>query len=257
MIRDPQFWNRFSIAVHQDDLEKQLMTTQNPKHSYVSTSRSPFSPAQSPLGSPTSPTHHLPPPSSPGYPPMVQLSSLRSSIMSTPLSPLSPLSRETPLSEPTTPDSKKSKPPKNKRMSKQRPRSHLQKTPSTKPLLRPDIPAATSPQYHKKAAPSSSASSSANIYLDPLVLPASPSRPFFRAPNLSTLSLSLSGRPTSRFKFVTTITADASHRDSWLVRQKKKERQRTWLCWAFWLVFLVLVAGVVVMVLVLRAKHII
>ncbi|USP76299.1 hypothetical protein yc1106_03573 [Curvularia clavata] len=257
MIRDPQFWNRFSVAVHQDDLEKQL-TSQDPKHSYVSTTRScsPLSPAHSPLGSPTSQIHL--PPSSPGQPPMVQLASLRVSVMST---PLSPLSLETPLAEsPVSEPKRASRWSKNKKT-----RSYLQKTPSTRPLLRPDIAStrqaststpppfsseASSPQYQKPAPPS-------GHHLDPSSLPASPSRAFFRAPNLSTVSLSFSGRPASRFKFVTTITADASHRDSWLVRQKKKERHRTWLCWAFWLAFLVLVAGVVATVLVLKHKKII
>ncbi|KAL6161156.1 hypothetical protein ACJQWK_08973 [Exserohilum turcicum] len=47
------------------------------------------------------------------------------------------------------------------------------------------------------------------------------------------------------------------HSDSWLVRQKKKERHRTWLCWAFWMVFMLLVAGIVATILILKSRKII
>jgi t-SNARE complex subunit (syntaxin) len=56
---------------------------------------------------------------------------------------------------------------------------------------------------------------------------------------------------------MTTITADASHRDSWLAQQQRKAKHRTWICWCFWIIFLLVVAGVVVTVLVLKAHKII
>ncbi|CAN9189042.1 unnamed protein product [Alternaria sp. RS040] len=224
MVRDPQFWKRFSVAVHQDDLEK---TIQDPKQPYVQSSLS--SPSHSPLGSPTSQSHL-----SPAFPPMVQLPSVRSSFVASPLSQSSG-------------EASASQIPREK---KQRSRTKLQKTNSTKPLLRPTISVQENPSNRDGddlAPPQRS--------LSPL--PASPSRSFFRTPNLSTLSLSLSGRPQSRFNFVTTITADASHRDSWLAKQQRKAKQRTWICWCFWMIFLLLVAGVVVTVLVLKAHNII
>ncbi|KNG44028.1 hypothetical protein DDE82_005668 [Stemphylium lycopersici] len=248
MIRDPQFWKRFSVAVHQDDLEKEIMTAQDTKNPYV-TSSSLSSPAHSPLGSPTSQTHLSSSWSLPaiGYPPMVQLGSLRSScIVSSPLSPLSPSDKAV-----WEAGSERKKSGKEKK-EKQRSGSKLQKTSSMKPLLRPDISVPTTQPAPSPTTPPQQQEEETNP------LP----RPFFRTPNLSTLSLSrslapLSGRPASRFKFVTTITADAPHRDSWLARQKKKERHRTWICWAFWTVFLLLIAGVVVTVLVLKAHEII
>ncbi|EUC28218.1 hypothetical protein COCCADRAFT_109743 [Bipolaris zeicola 26-R-13] len=262
MIRDPQFWKRFSTAVHQDDLEKQLMTAQSPKHPYVASSSS-FTPVPLSLGSPLSQLHF--PMSSPGQPPMVHLASLSGSTIT---SPLSPLSAEISFSDP---DDTAKYPAKDKRKSKALRRSTLQKTPSTKPLLRPNFngsniklpPTSTSPSSILSS-PTSTICSPDPSPLDPpprihhrTSSPSSPFRPFFRAPNISALSLSLSGRPSSRFKFVTTITADASHRDSWLVRQKRKERHRTWICWAFWIGMLLLVAAVVTTVLVLKSRGII
>ncbi|KAJ6199452.1 hypothetical protein J3E72DRAFT_186000 [Bipolaris maydis] len=256
MIRDPQFWKRFSTAVHQDDLEKQIMTAQSPKHPYVASSSS-FTPVPLSLGSPLSQIHF--PMSSPGQPPMVHLASLSGSTIT---SSLSPLSAEISFSDADD----KSKPP---AKSKALRRSTLQKTPSTKPLLRPNF---TGSNIKLPPTASSSTSSSPTTTcsphhspLDPPPRihhrasnpPSSPFRPFFRAPNISAISLSLSGRPSSRFKFVTTITADASHRDSWLVRQKRKERHRTWICWAFWIALLLLVAAVVTTVLVLKSRGII
>ncbi|EUC45409.1 hypothetical protein COCMIDRAFT_26432 [Bipolaris oryzae ATCC 44560] len=260
MIRDPQFWKRFSTAVHQDDLEKQLMTAQSPKHPYVASSSS-FTPVPLSLGSPPSQIHF--PMSSPGQPPMVHLASLSGSTIT---SPLSPLSAEISFSE-----TESTKSTKDKRKSKPFRRSTLQKTPSTKPLLRPNftgsnikLPPTTSTSPSSISSPTSTSCSPTHSPLDPpprlhhrTSLPQSPFRPFFRAPNISAISLSLSGRPSSRFKFVTTITADASHRDSWLVRQKRKERHRTWICWAFWIGLLLLVAAVVTTVLVLKSKRII
>ncbi|KAF2265471.1 hypothetical protein CC78DRAFT_185442 [Lojkania enalia] len=75
--------------------------------------------------------------------------------------------------------------------------------------------------------------------------------------NPSQLTLGLSGRPPSRFKFWTSISANGLTSDSWLEAQLRKKRQRTWMCWAFWLVFFALVAGVVIAILLLKARHII
>lgn len=217
--RDPNFWKRFSIAVHQDDLAKEEMA-QRPdlKHSYV-----PFilSPSHSPLGSPTS---------------------------QSPLSPSIPASKSTPFtpttSSPLSPSSQRP----------QRPRTKLQKKPSTKPLLRPTIPSPPAPA----ALPPSS---SPRTRFDTLP-PSSPRLPWTSThrhshTNASILSLSLSGRPPSRFKFWTTITADPPRRDSWLIGQKRKARQRTWICWAFWLGLMALVAALVVTLLVLKGRKII
>ncbi|KAF2875913.1 hypothetical protein BDV95DRAFT_591334 [Massariosphaeria phaeospora] len=80
---------------------------------------------------------------------------------------------------------------------------------------------------------------------------------FHPSPSSLTLTLHLSGRPPSRFTFWTSVTADPSTRDSWLVAQRRKSRQRAWICWLFWLGLSALVAGVVVAVLVLRGKGVI
>ncbi|KAF1846374.1 uncharacterized protein K460DRAFT_406582 [Cucurbitaria berberidis CBS 394.84] len=212
MVRDPNFWRRFSIAVHQDDAAKEEMTkAPNLKHSYVP-SLSPL--PRSPLASPTS-----------------------SSLKSPEILPLALLSSvPSPLPPPTETPSRRPPPPK-------RPRSKLQKTPSTKPLLRPAIPQ------------------------PPLATPPQPSRPSSqRRTSFPLLSLhrhtnssmmSLSGRPQSSFKFWTTITADPPCRDSWLESQTKKQRQRTWICWCFWLGFGVLIASIVVTLLILKGKKII
>ncbi|KAF1837123.1 hypothetical protein BDW02DRAFT_181301 [Decorospora gaudefroyi] len=195
MIRDPQFWKRFSTAVHQDEQAKESQTSQNKnknlKHSYVNPSS--FSSSR---GSPT--------PQTPALPPMAQLSPFRASFNN---------HNTYTSSEPPHPQ--------------QSPRrTKLKKSPSTKPLLRPIL--TPEPQT-----------------------PLSPPRSFFRTPNTSTFNLS--GRPSSRFHFVTTVTADGRCRDSWLVRQKKKERQRTWICCAFWGGLVLVAVAIVVTVLVLRA----
>ncbi|KAH3978174.1 hypothetical protein HBI81_026150 [Parastagonospora nodorum] len=51
-------------------------------------------------------------------------------------------------------------------------------------------------------------------------------------------------------------TPHLKHSGSWLASQKKKSRQRTWLCWCFWLGLMGLVAGVVTAVLILRREGI-
>lgn len=45
--------------------------------------------------------------------------------------------------------------------------------------------------------------------------------------------------------------------EDWLASQHRKARQRTWMCWFFWVVMIFLVTGVVVTVVVLRGKGII
>ncbi|KAF2787441.1 hypothetical protein K505DRAFT_126704 [Melanomma pulvis-pyrius CBS 109.77] len=47
------------------------------------------------------------------------------------------------------------------------------------------------------------------------------------------------------------------HSDSWLESQRKKKRQRTWICWVFWLSLAGLITGIVVCVLLLKARKII
>ncbi|KAF1978907.1 hypothetical protein BU23DRAFT_190464 [Bimuria novae-zelandiae CBS 107.79] len=81
--------------------------------------------------------------------------------------------------------------------------------------------------------------------------------PFGRHGNASQMTLGLSGRPQSRFKFWTSVSADPSNRDSWLEGQRRKRRHRTWVCWGFWVCLLLLVGGIVATILVLKSKDII
>ncbi|CAO2649959.1 Nn.00g012510.m01.CDS01 [Neocucurbitaria sp. VM-36] len=250
MVRDPNFWRRFSIAVHQDDAAKEEMTKRpNLKHSYVpsfsSVSRSP------PLASPTSQSHL-----SPAFPPMAVLPSAPSP---TRPSTTKPWPEKTPSRQQQEVSSQPQPLPPKRR------RSRLQKTPSTRPLLRPALPQ----QQPQSQQPEPLATTTTTTTTTTTLPPASqqPRRPSSRHLTFhphrhpttpgSTLSLSLSGRPHSSFRFWTTITADPSHRDSWLESQKKKRRQRTWICWCFWLGLGVLVAGVVVTLVVLRGRGII
>ncbi|KAF2469161.1 uncharacterized protein BDR25DRAFT_372351 [Lindgomyces ingoldianus] len=87
--------------------------------------------------------------------------------------------------------------------------------------------------------------------------PNSHSHPIRHLHNPSTLTLGLSGRPPSAFKFWTIVTADGSHRESWLEQQRKKKSKRTCMCWIFWLVFMGLVAGIVIVVLWLKGRGVI
>jgi hypothetical protein len=204
-IQDPNFWHRFSVAVHNDDAEKQDL-----KHSYVISLDIP-----STLASPTTPSSQRP---------------LTLESQPPPLSPMShdafPLSPLEPLSPPTSPS------------------SSIPRTPSGRRLKK-------SPSQHKtkinaKSPKSPRRPSLAHIHA-----------PFTRHGNASNLTIGLSGRPPSRFKFWTNITADPSNRDSWLEGQRRKRRQRTWICWCFWIGFFVLVGGIVAAILVLRSKGII
>lgn len=80
---------------------------------------------------------------------------------------------------------------------------------------------------------------------------------YTRRNNSSTFTLGLSGRPRSRgFQFWTSVTADPSNRESWLEEQQRKKSKRTCMCWGFWLAVMALVAGIVVTVLLLKAKGI-
>ena len=239
------------------------MSAQGPKHSYVTstsslsslTTTTTITTTHSPRGPPTAHiTNH---PSSPGYSPMSQLPLLRLSLLSTPLSPIFP---DTVMAAPDTATKAQPAAPTPTSASQEQNTRHLHKSSSTTPLLRPSPLGPNSPPPPPSSKPCKPLHPpppiTPKMHRNPS-FPSSPSRPFFRAPNISTLSLSLTGRPSSRFKFVTTITADASHRDSWLVRQKKKERHRTWLCWAFWMVFMLLVAGIVATILILKSRKII
>ncbi|KAF2110939.1 hypothetical protein BDV96DRAFT_690783 [Lophiotrema nucula] len=218
-VRDPAFWKRFSVAVHQDDQEKEERQ-QRPelKHSYVTSLSSAPSTATT---FPTKDPYRIsrPPPILTGD--GTKRTSIRiSTHILTPGSPTKTpaLNRWPSISSPTITRQpsklKKSPPP---------------PTSSSHPYT-PTLPSRQNPQ------------------------------PAFttRHGNGSQMTLGLSGRPPSRFKFWTSITAGANNnRDSWLEAQLKKKRQRTWMCWLFWLIFLALVAGVVIVVLLLKAKHII
>jgi hypothetical protein len=214
VIRDPDFWRRFSTAVHLDDAAKEeLAKRPEMKHSYVDSFPSAqylASPALSPV---LAPANHLPVVPKPAV--------LRASLEG----------RESEdMERPMEMEEKKTSRP-----------NKLSKSPSTAsraPLL---------PRHHSSAPK-----------------PLTPSRRKSPLPSLHCPStLSLTGRPRSQFKSWTVITGgvrtqtNLSGRDSWLESQTKKSRQRTWICWCFWIGLLALVAGVVVTVLVLRSKNII
>ncbi|KAF2822432.1 hypothetical protein CC86DRAFT_78579 [Ophiobolus disseminans] len=235
MVQDPNFWKRFSTAVHADDAAKEGRA--DLKHSYV--------PSQSQVVR-TSAAPILPP-ISPSFSPIDYMQSLSFVSASAPASasavlppppPPSSLPRRKeewekseynlPLSS-TTPSAPAPAPIQQKKIPKRQP-SKLRKSPSTRsthPLLTPLSPPAPPP----------------------------PTKPPHRCP--SSLSLNLSGRSKAHFHTWTTITADAARRDSWLEAQNKKSRQRAWICWAFWGAVIVLVTGVVVAVVVLRAHGVI
>ncbi|KAF2675853.1 hypothetical protein K458DRAFT_397524 [Lentithecium fluviatile CBS 122367] len=222
-INDPNFWKRFSVAVHQSDAEKaELASRPDLKHSYVALeiceTTNPFSPITTPTSQcPSTPSYHH-----------------------TPLSPVAPRSAS-PSSAPAATQlgerHRGAEEPHAKGRTPTPPRTptRLQKKPSNahaRPTPRPD----KSPRRP----------SLAHIHA-----------PFTRHTNTSHLTLGLSGRPPSRFKFWTSVTADPSNRDSWLEGQRRKRKQRTWICWAFWVGFVVLVGGVVAAILVLRARGVI
>lgn len=45
------------------------------------------------------------------------------------------------------------------------------------------------------------------------------------------------------------MLTNTSDSDSWLARQNSKRRNRAKVCWAFWIVFLIVVAGVVAVII--------
>lgn len=185
MVRDPAFWRRFSVAVHQDEEAQARATRPELKHSYVT-----------PSPSMQSPTHQIPSPTA-----------------TMPLSPTSPINPFSPMSsEPPTPSQPNA------------PRRQPSKLAKSHP---------SEPRKPRKPAP------------------------IYSRRNASALSLGLSGRPTSKFKFWTSIEADPSNRESWLEEQHRKKSKRTFMCWCFWLVFLALVAGIVVAILLLKSKGVI
>lgn len=240
MVQDPNFWKRFSTAVHADEAEKeQLKDRPDLKHSYVSSRASfelsptsptsphlysaPASPtSQAPLSPYFSPIDHMPAPAfspigylpSPSAPPPAMLSSQRREERAGPHH--RHVEGKTQLSQ--------AKPPARQPSKLRKPSS----TRSSHPLLPRNYPLPSPPPSHY---PSTRRSSSA--------------------------SLNLTGRSKATFKTWTTITAtNDMARTSWLESQTRKRRQRTWICWCFWLGFMVLVAGVVVTVVVLRREGI-
>jgi hypothetical protein len=228
MVQDPNFWRRFSVAVHQDDLEKEQVPG-NLKHSYV-----PSNPSTAPM-SPTSQCHL-----SPAFP-----ASPIASISMSLSAPTQPALRQEEIWQAEFEAEKAQEREREREREQERapPRkpSKLKKSASrasTRPLLRKiSTKHARVPSFPDLERPRS-------LRLDFSGL---------RSPS----ALSLSGRPRTLFKTWTTITANPVCRDSWLAGQKKKSRQRTWICWCFWLCVLALVAGVVVAVLVLKAHDII
>ncbi|KAH7092531.1 hypothetical protein FB567DRAFT_576891 [Paraphoma chrysanthemicola] len=240
MVNDPNFWKRFSVAVHEDEAAKKEMADRSDlKHSYV-TSSSFSSSASPPVLSPIDLSFVLAP-----APAALPSPGRRKEIWERDSWGPPPASREGNRDKngEVAKDLVSAKP-------KRQP-SKLQKSYSTRSTTRL-LPASqqTQQQPLPPATPSTPAPTKQQHSPKP---PPSPRHPrSFRCPS----SLSLSGRPR-HFKTWTTITANPSHRASWLESQKKKSRQRTWICWVFWLVLMLVVAGVVVTVLVLKSHHII
>lgn len=282
MVQDPIFWRRFSVAVHNE--EAAMLALENgagkkeAKHAYVVSLSSPL---DSPVNTPTSQCHLSPsfpaqaftrPLTAPehalksekrkkeqrksrassgtknvnfdasehGKPEMVALHNLPSH------PPQSAQSQHTP-SLPSTPRSAHFAldVPSSKRASRRASRFRFALS-SHPPSLPPTPKSAHFPTT--TSSPSGTRSKRTSR--------------FTTHKNGSRLSLgiSLTGRPKSSFRFWTTITAgnaDVETSDGWLESQNRKARQRTWICWAFWLGFIVIVVGVIVTVLVLRGKGII
>ncbi|KAF2852530.1 hypothetical protein T440DRAFT_29830 [Plenodomus tracheiphilus IPT5] len=261
--RDPNFWKRFSIAVHQDDLEKSEMSQQKSntselKPSYVSSSHL--------SSAPTSPASHTsqPTPTSPKSPtdlfsttpPSLALS-LPAPITSTPQTTLEtpPPTAQTPQTQPQPQPQKRTK---------------LQKSPSQKTLLRPTLPSPPKTPSSQKETSIYHTTSITKTTTTTTTKPTTKTKkttihtlthlkpPYKTQQNISNISLNLyPNRSPSRFKFWTTIEANPpSPSDSWLVAQNRKKRQRTWMCWVFWGVLGGVVAGVVVAIVVLKERGI-
>ncbi|KAJ4991181.1 hypothetical protein SVAN01_03309 [Stagonosporopsis vannaccii] len=301
MVQDPNFWRRFSIAVHNDeaailaaDAESGSKGKRETKHAYVVSLTSPIdSPSSictptsqchlSPAFPPAAFTRPLSAPASAALPPAPQNQEARKSAATSgsrsvyfdapeektaeeialrelPSCPSHPsLARRSSLgtSVPTTPKSahfalpSTASTPRSKTTRFSRRASRFRFALSSHP---PSLPA--TPTFPR----SSSFPSPDSPSLPPAQGPSKRSSRFtsHKAPSRLSLGISLSGRPKSAFKFWTTIEADpAACRDSWLEGQQRKARQRAYMCWAFWGVFLMVVVGVVVAVLVLKGKGII
>lgn len=251
MVQDPNFWRRFSVAVHNDEaaaLENGTGTKET-KHAYVV---SLSSPPDSPASTPTSHCHLSP--------------ALPAAAFTRPLSAPAPAFA---AEKQNTAHRSRAKSTYNDSMPHGKPvllaLHTLTSTPPPFPTSLPSTPRsahfAPSPQTLTPPRPSRRTSRfrAALCSHPPSPLLSPPPKHASRCPNASRLSLgmSLSGRPRSSFRFWTTISADGARRESWLAGQTRKARQRAWMCWAFWGVFVLLVAGAVVAVLVLKGKGII
>lgn len=225
-VNDPNFWKRFSVAVHNDDASK--VAHADLKHSYVIS-------LDAPDPTHTDPSSHITTPTSDS--PLSLAFQLRP-LSPIPLSTLSPsLDDKWPLS-PEVPSSPL--PPRNGRLQKAPPGSALSPTPK-------------SPQA-KTAPPVFSFSQPRRPSFAHIHVPFASSHHHH---NGSQMTLGgFTGRPASRFKFWTSISADPTNRDSWLEGQRRKRKQRTWICWAFWLALAAVVGGAVATILILREKHI-
>ncbi|KZM20751.1 uncharacterized protein EKO05_0002652 [Ascochyta rabiei] len=270
MVQDPNFWRRFSVAVHNDEAAMLFKDSEHgqkeTKHAYVV---SLSSPTVSPVATPTSQCHLSPvlpatvftrPISAPAFvskqdgkdkqrsratsgtksvcfdanedkmPEMIALHHL----------PSCPQLSFAPESLPSTPKSAYFAPDSLPSKRASRRASRFRFALSSHPPSLPPTPKST--------------------HFPPSTLPSKrTSRRFTKNSNTSRLSfgLSLSGRSKSSFRFWTTVTADPYPRDSWLEGQKRKARQRAYMCWAFWMVFLVLIVGAIVVLVVLRREGII
>ncbi|KAF3039737.1 hypothetical protein E8E12_006448 [Didymella heteroderae] len=289
MVQDPNFWRRFSVAVHNDEaamLAAEAGTgKRETKHAYVVSLSSPID-SPSSVSTPTSQCHL-----SPAFPPAAFTR---------------PLSAPAHVFQEKREEKRKSKATSGTRSvyfapseTKTPEMIALHKLPSyphyahsahaNAPEL-PSTPRSTHFHLAAETPPSKRASKRSSRFRfalssHPPSLPATPKSTSFpsnlsySAPNSKrtsrfsrhgngsrlSLGISLSGRPKSAFRFWTTITAGdvenetnaGIRNDSWLESQQRKARQRAWMCWAFWGVFLVVVVGAVVAVLVLRGKGII
>ena len=271
MVQDPNFWRRFSVAVHNNEVAQLAKGDGNGskeiKHAYVV---SLSSSAASPVTTPTSQCHL-----SPAFPPQAFTRPL-----SAPISSFKMEEREKTRQSGATSGTKSVY-----FDAEERPEMiALRSLPSFHQLAQsshtPSVPSTPrSAQFSLDKSPGKRASRRASRFRfalssHPPSLPPTPKSTHFPAdtpqskrtsrrftknlnPSRLSLGLSLSGRPKQSFRFWTTITADASHSDSWLESQNKKSRQRTYMCWVFWMMFLVVVVGAIVTVLILRGKGII
>ncbi|PVH98818.1 hypothetical protein DM02DRAFT_643365 [Periconia macrospinosa] len=304
-VRDPNFWKRFSTAVHQDDLLREEANQAGLKHTYVTTislsDDNITMSSLSPMPTPTSPTHILS--SSPpkfALHPQPQLRYSGTYARTTPARPMTagaastrppsshsrshspqsrprsfshsrPLSYSYPEPAPPLPQSQ----PYPQRSSSRSSHTHTEPQRTTPPPLPQTTLSIVSPQisHHTTSTTTTSTTTPTRLTKPQKSLskpanrssigggggrPRARSNPLFtRQSNNSQLTLGLSGRPQSRFKFWTSVSADPSNRNSWLESQQRKARQRTYICWGFWLALLAIIAGVVAAVLVLKSKGII